>query len=237
VTAAPGEHPGVGPDVLVAEVLGPPGAGKTTILEALSSRLPATITPVRAYRSRRLLPAYARAGVAVAPMVWSGARGAVDPWKHVNWMIRMQASTRVLTAQRPASGGVVLFDQGPAYTLVRLRRPVDETTAYERWWRQMAERWARLLDVVIFLDAADEVLLERIRGRTKAHAVKDIPAARADRILTDYRRQCEDVAGALAASGQGARVHRLDTSSGQLPHHIDAVLDALWPGRTQATSP
>jgi hypothetical protein len=39
----------------------------------------------------------------------------------------------------------------------------------ERWWQAALERWAATLDVIIWLDAPDAVLGQRIRTRIESH--------------------------------------------------------------------
>lgn len=209
------------------EVLGPPGAGKTTVLEAVS-RLSPMVRPVRGYSALRYVPAYLQAALCVAPLLRAGTRDTPDVRKSANWMIRLQASTKVLQAERARGGPVVLFDQGPAYTLVRLHPRSDAPAdRYRDWWTRSVDRWATLLDVLVVLDASDEVLLARIRSRGKEHSVKHVAPAQAVQALTAYRTQCQSVAGRLAAGGHGPRILCLDTAVAEPAALAQTVLAAL----------
>ena len=221
-----------GDGVLVAEVLGPAGAGKTTLLKALAHQHPA-LSPIEGYRSLRLAPTYARVAAVRAPLLWTASRGTANPTRWINWMIRLECSDRVLQASRPArrDHGVVLFDQGPVYSLMRLLREPGMGRAgsddpYGRWWQQMLNRWAALLDVVIVVDARDDVLLERIQSRPKWHAAKDLAPERARALIADHRARCETVTAALGVAA-GPEIVRIDTTERPLAESIAACLEAL----------
>lgn len=72
---------------------------------------------------------------------------------------------------RRSGDDVLVLDQGPLYTLSRLLAARPELTD-DRWLKREIESWADRLDAVLVLDAPDRELVERIRGRDKAHAVK-----------------------------------------------------------------
>jgi hypothetical protein len=213
------EHDGNLP--LIAEVLGPPGSGKTTLLTELDRRIE-LVEPVSGYRGLRQAPSYARGAASVAPVVLASLATTRPSRKELNWMIRLAASSRVAAtraAAHPADGPtvdrrIVLFAQGPAYTLARLWEATlapSRGGAFARWWDAALDRWARALGVVVLLDAPDHVLLDRIRDRGKPHAAKELPDEEALRALAGSRASCEAVLAALAARG-GPRVLRFDSS-------------------------
>lgn len=218
--------------VLVAEVLGPAGAGKTTLVKVLVHQHPA-LSPVEGYRSLRLAPTYARVAAVRAPLLWTASRGTANPTRWINWMIRLECSDRVLQGSRPARRhhGVVLFDQGPVYSLMRLlpepaMRTVVPDDPYSRWWQRMLNRWAGLLDVVIVVDARDDVLLERIQSRPKWHPVKDLAPDQARALLADHRARCDTVTAALGVTA-GPKIVRIDTSDLLVTESMASCLEAL----------
>ena len=89
----------------------------------------------------------------------------------------------------------------------------------------MAE-WAQTLDVVIYLDASDDVLIERIRTRRQAHPVKDLPAEEVGRFLSAYRRAYERVIDDLLACG-GPQVAHLRADTGHVESLAASALAAL----------
>lgn len=225
---------GPGRAVPVAEVLGPPGAGKSTVLETICWLAPG-VRPVRAYQAPRHLAAYVGAAVRAAPVLVPVVAGAVrageDARRRANWVLRLQASPRVLHVERSRAVDAVLFDQGPAYTLVRLHPgPQDGAERFRRWWRGAAARWAGLLDVLVVLDAPEDVLAARIRGRAKAHTLRDAPAEAVRHALVEYRRRCAVVADALGSGRGAARVVRVDTSTADPLSVAVAVLAELGVG-------
>jgi cytidylate kinase len=218
-------RPGSGATPLVAEILGPPGAGKSTVLDAVARHAPGVRT-VRAYRSARTVSAYLGAAAEVAPVLVCAARDIRGARQRLNWMVRLQASPRILRVDGRGAD-VVLFDQGPAYTLVRLHdRAADRAGRYGRWWSGELRRWAGLFDLVVLLDAPDDVLLERIRTREKPHAVKDVAAVEARQALAEYRARCQVVVRRLAATGS-TRIVRVDTSASPQDAVVAVVLGVL----------
>ena len=55
--------------------------------------------------------------------------------------------------------------------------------AAARWWQQTLTAWGSLLDVVVWLDASDAVLLERIDARDKEHRLKGAGITRGVAVL------------------------------------------------------
>jgi hypothetical protein len=221
---------------VIAEVVGPAGAGKTALLAELQRRCD-FVTPVAGYRevghASSHVRVYARSAVSSVPVVLGSLASSRGSGKELKWMIRLAASQRVAehrvarrskTERRASSRGgpaapvaerrVAVFDQGPAYVLARLweRAPAGSRgRTFKRWWDGELDRWARTLRVAVMLDAPDYVLVERIRSRVKSHAAKGLSEAEAVRAVAGSRASYEATLAALAARG-GPEVLRFDSS-------------------------
>jgi thymidylate kinase len=141
-------------------------------------------------------------------------------------MIRVQSSLRIAARWRARTR---VMDQGPVYTLatLKLHRPRSvEDARFEIWWDRMARQWARLLDAVIYLDASDAALLQRIRARSKHHRVKDGPEQQGLEWIASLRAELERTVECLR-EGSPLRVLRVDTGDRDPAAVVDRVCEIL----------
>ena len=206
----------------IVEIVGPPGAGKTSLLSALAGRRPG-LRPIREWRQLRFLPSFAGNAVGLLPFFvaqWT-ARQPLSR-RDMERMVRLQASRRITQRMR---GQIVVLDQGPIYTLGTLHlsasRPT-ENDCFETWWNRMAQDWASVLDTVVFLEARDDVLLRRIMDRSKPHRLKSSTDVHGSEWLATLREALEGTVEAFRAHG-GLSVLRFDTGKEDLPGIVDRV--------------
>ncbi len=132
----------------------------------------------------------------------------------------------------PPECRAVLFDQGPLYRLARLSNtsgrphPVDDA-----WWRQAVSAWARQLDLIVWLDAPNLVLVERVAARRKNHLIKDQSPEQAERFLDDFRHRFESVFRALEQVA-GPPILTFDTSVTRPAEIVTAITAQLHLGAT-----
>jgi len=211
----------------VAEVVGAAGAGKTTLLRALSER-DAAIQAIFGFRRIEYVPYFAYHAVVLLPfsvrMFLGGARLS---GQDIRTMVHLEATLDAVQASQPAT--LTMLDQGPVYMLTRLRGLCAKHTgsrALGIWWSDLLRRWAATLDLIIWLDAPDPILLERIRARDKWHSVKHASDQEAYRFLMNFRIAYEQVVSKMT-SRDGPRVMRFDTSQEPLQQIVDGVLAAF----------
>lgn len=224
------------------ELVGPAGAGKTTLVASLAQlgfrcRPPAPI-PTSAYLRHALsnlvahVPAMARART---PTGWPELRSAVylSAWLDELSLREDEVSLReeeLSPAPPLAEGGgeVVVYDHGPLYRIATLGwfgRPPCQA----EWRGQRGERaarlWADALDLVVLLDAPDDVLIERIERRDQDHLVKGRPETEARAFLARYRSAFDEIVARFDPA-TGPTVLHLDTRTP--PHQLArAVANAL----------
>jgi len=131
--------------------------------------------------------------------------------------------------ERPVSdsGQVIVIDQGPVFMLTvlwlygpkSLKRPRGK-----EWWIRTCKQWANTLDTVIWLDAANATLLERIRARDTWHMLKEEPDTEALECLRRYRETYEQVLSLLTANNHGLKVLAFDTARESLDGVVDNLL-------------
>lgn len=180
--AAPRHHSGLA----VVELVGPAGAGKTSLALALGER-----NPSWRIRPRPGPVAHLRSAITLVP-TYAGLHSAArrSAWKEMKRVTYLESLGRMATGSSGRTGSALVFDEGPIYMLARLRQygaGVADHPAMAGWWRRALQRWAAALDLVVWLDAPDAVLAERVRTRAKQHRIKAVPDADAGAFFASYR--------------------------------------------------
>ncbi len=198
------------------EIVGPAGAGKSTLYQALGS----------ASGSIRLsnFPDVRKA--ANAPFFILNGLQLLLTFPHL-----FQPSDRQLTRSEFAwlsilngwpgilhresrDGKVIILDQGPVYLLTETREFGPEclrSQETERLWQDLYSRWASTLDMIVWLDAADPELAKRIRSRHKEHIVKHASVDATSEFLVRYRNAYERTISGLSANHPRLKILRFDT--------------------------
>jgi hypothetical protein len=213
----------------VVELIGPPGAGKTTLRRAVLSLEPRSLT-IRIDRRRDLAVVARTALGLVRPVVAAVAQQRhLLSWRDAVQHTRLRA-LRPAVARAAASGApLALLDEGPVYALAKLEaygHVSGEEGFFGTRWRDALARWREVVDLVVWLDAPDALLVRRIRGRAKAHPVKVAGPLEATRFISRYRAAYDTIVARMCTSG-GPRLLRLDTSTGDAVEHAARVIETL----------
>jgi thymidylate kinase len=216
----------------LVEVAGVAGAGKSTLVrllcadgerfrraEFIHARNPAHLAEI-ARSLPRLLPILAR-------NVMPGRRLT---WREVKLLVYASSWHRLLGRKATYRDTVTLLDQGPIYALVRLTANgarVTRSASFARWRDQVLDAWSGRLGAVVWLDAEDRILLDRIEGRARTHGTKDQPEAVGRAFLARYRELFAELLDRLERRG-GPPILRFDTGktgSEQLAADVRQALD------------
>jgi thymidylate kinase len=214
---------------LVVELVGLAGAGKTTVTQALTHNNPQIARKIvlpRGQMNRHLaahtlafLPTYLRH----FPRL---------PWftrEEMRGMIYLTAWPEFLSQPGTIQPPVQLLDLGPAYRLTFLQEfgsPLTQQPRFTRWCEEVIQRWRRRLHLLIWLDAPNAVLLERINQRAKDHTIKARSADESAAFFSRYRAGFERIIGQFATQPDLA-VLRLDTSQYSVQQIREQVTMAL----------
>lgn len=214
---------------LLVELVGLAGAGKTTLEQVISQRdqeIQAVFPPHKA----RYVPFLINTAFLWLPIYLRQYRHSRwFTWKEIRLMAYLQVWPRYLRRQIPRHSKVAVLNPGSVYWLAALRElgpPITTSQLYKRWWNSMLGQWATLLDMVIWLDSPDRILLERIHTRDEWHEAKEQPQQetlqRFARLRTCYR----EITSTMTANC-GPRVLRFRTDQSSPDQIADRVLAVL----------
>lgn len=159
----------------IIEMVGLAGAGKSTLVKSMRQRNeeirvsppPSKISllPFLIKRSTIWLPLCRKTDGPIRQFglgdLWT--MGCLDVW------------LPNLRSQAVAKAGISVLDPGSVYWLTSLQAFGSQSTEhslYQRWWDLKLEQWSLALDVIIWLDAPEELCLNRILARDEWHIAK-----------------------------------------------------------------
>jgi shikimate kinase len=227
-------HPATGaansPSPRAVEIVGLAGSGKSTIAKALCAESRQAVT-ARGFvpSAASNLPFCARQiASCLLPLMWRNRTTGISR-RQAKSVLYLNGWHQVLRRQMRQTPATVVLDQGPVFRLTNLQGFGPEwlrSTASAPWWESVYSQWARFVEVLIWLEAPEEILIQRIHDRKKWHPVKELEEAQARQFLSIYRNTCHDVVERLAAHRR-LRILRFDTSSTSPAETVGAIQSAL----------
>lgn len=214
---------------ILVELLGVAGSGKSTVTSHLVNGDSFDRAPFISAREpahlRQILLALPRTARLILANLSHKPRMT---WADFKLMVYVTRWRRLLEA--PAySGRILVLDQGPLYSLVRLKAKglgLTSTEAFERWWKVNLTRWGEFIGTVVWLDAPDEVLVSRINQRDQSHWVKGEAPDVSVAFIRRYRDVFLEVVDELEGM-DGPVIHRFDTDTNNADEISEQVSQAL----------
>jgi hypothetical protein len=199
----------------LVEVTGVAGAGKSTLARLLcQGETGCRHADFIHARTPKHLVYFAHSLPRLLPLLThSLGSGPRVNWAEFKLLVYVTEWHRFLNRQSRNDQRCTVLDQGPLYALVRLRAESPAWSApVERWWDQMIELWASKLKLIVWLDASDQVVWDRINVRMQRHKTKGQPPEVGRRFIVRYRQLFEEVLERVDALGGGG-ILRFDTSA------------------------
>ncbi len=200
---------------LIVEIIGLAGAGKTTLSRSLCLHNE-QILPNEGLlvRNVRHMPYIIRHALLSLPTFLRQPRnGRWFTRRETAKIIYLRGWHRVLERCRSKNEAVIITDQGPIYDLATLYAFGPDrlhSQHFNRWWARMFNQWAHTVDLVIWLDASEEILIKRIRSREQWHPVKDSSVREMHDYLSRYQSAYEHIISELSAI-HDLKILRFDT--------------------------
>jgi thymidylate kinase len=217
----------------IVELVGPAGAGKTTILEALSAESERVVkNEPPDVRDARNYPFYIWYCLRLVPIVF---RLCNSNSRHITrreyaWMSLLDGWHNVLGNGCTSNHQVLVIDQGPIFfmaTLYALGPENLKSRVVDAWWDKVFCNWSTALDLVVWLDASDESLMNRIQSRSKDHIMKHKSQSEVFQFLDLYRQVYHFMCQKLTIRQGGPKFIYFDTSKESVQNVVRKLMIEL----------
>lgn len=217
---------------LVVELVGPAGAGKTTLSQALSRHSDSILVSKPPFIQRVVdTPFFVRHGLLLVPTLLrifkNKGNGRCPTLREIAWMAILKGWHNLLQRGVANDGMIVVLDQGPVFMLAQLHMFGPESLrsrSANKWWEGVDRQWAATLDMVVYVDTSDTHLLERIYARDKWHVMKEKAEPEISQFLAHYRVAYEQVISSLTSNHSSPKVLRFDTARESLDGIVNRLL-------------
>jgi broad-specificity NMP kinase len=217
----------------IVELVGPAGAGKTTIRNALinsDARIRFGVVPQ--IRDIRNMPFLLWNTVLLLPVFFAIFRAKEQQFLSLPLIIRLAVLngwSKKLNTLDETHTSVLILDQGPVYMLAELLRhgPSKFRCFVPRWWEQVCRNWSNAIDLIICLDTPDDILMQRIRNRAKKHGIKQNADEWATQFLAESRAAQNEVLTSMTQEPGSVSVIRIDTSQFSVNESIQRISDLI----------
>ena len=207
-----------------AEIIGPAGAGKSTLMAMLRQRDAGLRTGLSLWR----LPVSLLAAGAISSLPTISSLVALN-WENAKLVIQINAFRSLLRRESAKGFQALLLDEGSVFGLAKLFAFSSNRAGITQ---RLCDRVAPTIDAVIWLDAPNEILAQRIREREKTHRVKDAGDEDIYKHLEQYRAAFERTLKELSALAplQIIRFNTNDENLDQIADHILATVNSRIAG-------
>jgi shikimate kinase len=216
---------------LIVEIIGPAGAGKTTLFHALEKFEPEiqaeSLPPVW---NLRYIPFFVKNTLLLTPTFarLSGKGDRILTRRELAWMAMLRGWPKILKKKAQGDHKVIILDQGPIFLMAILSEfgPKSlRSSNIQGYWGEIEEQWTHTLNMVICLDTSDDILMKRIRTRRDEHLVKDKTDQEIIDFLAKYRAAYDRLINSFVAHNRDIRILRMDTGKNSSEEIVNFVIN------------
>ena len=217
----------------ILEIVGLAGSGKTTILQSLAKRNNKYHRSCFSFKTIEYIPFLLESSPLLLRMFWSSYRNRNSRWitfHEIKLMMRLMTLHNVLD-RKTLNGDLIVLNHDLVFMLTVIHGFVLKTIKdrnLEEWWNGMLRGTAFVLNKIIWLDAPDKILRERILNRDTRHRVNKISENDAYELFSLYRLSYEYIISRLTVINSQLEVMRFNThedSPDQIVGKIITVFD------------
>lgn len=219
----------------IVEIVGPAGAGKSSLFKALQKKEPRIICEepppiwnhsyVQFYLRNigRLFPLFVHL---------PHREFKVFSRRILIYMIFLTGWHDLLNKKAELIKNVILLDQGPIFMMAYLSIFGQINTEYSRiyeWRKKTDYQWAHTINTIIYLDTSNEALISRNRNR-QDHEIKHISGksnAEARDFLEKYRNVYKQIINRFTMNNDQLRVVWIDTEEFSIEKAVDIVISEM----------
>lgn len=221
---------------MIVEIVGAAGAGKSSLARYLQQQNPDVKLVQKLTFGRLEYYSFLLSHIpGLLRMLFQHSwPGGWLTWQEINRLLYLQAMSMRLQ-QLAQRWPLLVLDQGPLYYLAEFYEfgPVQLTSPeFSDWWKTTLQEWAKVLDLVVWLDAPDQALIPRIWAHHQGHPIKSYSGQEAEIYLQRYRRAHHAIVALLSVYGQ-TEVLRLQTHQLSIAEAADKVNQLLPKELTQ----
>ncbi len=221
---------------MVVEFVGIAGVGKTTLFnEVKKMNFPEIISgdPPRVWKLSSLIFYITHIFQALPTFLSLFFNGhGILTRREIAFVALLHGWDNYLTKLKNKTNKVIVIDQG-AISLIAYLRVWSTRGLYGRslmgWWDMIYDKWSKAIDMVILLDARNEIVLSRINTRPQDHHLKGAPNQFSVDWINKYRNIYNDILNQLTLHNPGLRIIRIN--SGELS--VKQIADQIIPEMMQ----
>ena len=201
---------------MMVEVIGPAGAGKTSLIKTFTQVNNGIIRDTKpSLWSIRNLPYLVRNILSLLPIFLREPLNSLKlTSREFYCLIYLNGWYNNLCHHTPGNCLLNLMDHGPIYMLTSLLDfgpKLTKSKHFKKWWERTFKHWSSILDVIIWLDAPNSILAQRINSRYTWHIVREKPEEEMFDFLIRYRNSLEKVISMSKSRNDELIVFNFDT--------------------------
>ncbi len=219
--------------VRIVELVGVAGSGKSTLARELvrrDGRIARLQQPN--YKKPGQFPFFFWYTLSCIPMFISWFLQKEGRWltrREMAWVVILHGWSRRLRLLGKTSRQIFVSDQGPVSLLAELMLTGPgwiRGSITRKWWRSTYLRWRKVLDLMVWMDAPDDVLIPRVRNRANWHVIKELKDDQAQQCNSAFRKEYRYLLDEVLSDGP--EIMHFKTHEATSEHMADLLIARLF---------